>query len=86
MGNRKIGVQFLKKLLVYLRLNIRKMSLKKKLFKAKDNLTRLRDIIIQNENRYTFLKGQSIKAKTGITLLQNIEKAEFSISYKNIII
>lgn len=64
------------------KIKYQKNESQKKLFKAKDNLTRLRDIIIQNENRYTFLKGQSIKAKTGITLLQNIEKAEFSISYK----
>ena len=64
------------------KIKYQKNESQKKLFKAKDNLTRLRDIIIQNENRYTFLKGQSIKAKTGISLLQNIEKAEFSISYK----
>ncbi|EGL39055.1 RecF/RecN/SMC N-terminal domain protein [Parvimonas sp. oral taxon 110 str. F0139] len=65
------------------KIKYQKNESQKKLFKAKDNLTRLRDIIIQNENRYGFLKGQSTKAKKGITLLENIEKAEFSISYKD---
>ncbi|WP_314720506.1 chromosome segregation protein SMC [Parvimonas micra] len=65
------------------KIKYQKNESQKKLFKAKDNLTRLRDIIIQNENRYGFLKGQSTKAKKGIALLENIEKAEFSISYKN---
>lgn len=65
------------------KIKYQKNESQKKLFKAKDNLTRLRDIIIQNENRYGFLKGQSTKAKKGIALLENIEKAEFSISYKD---
>ncbi|AXU10420.1 chromosome segregation protein SMC [Parvimonas micra] len=65
------------------KIKYQKNESQKKLFKAKDNLTRLRDIIIQNENRYGFLKGQSTKAKKGIALLGNIEKAEFSISYKD---
>lgn len=65
------------------KIKYQKNESQKKLFKAKDNLTRLRDIIIQNENRYGFLKGQSTKAKKGIVLLENIEKAEFSISYKD---
>lgn len=65
------------------KIKYQKNESQKKLFKAKDNLTRLRDIIIQNENRYDFLKGQSTKAKKGIALLENIEKAEFSISYKD---
>ncbi len=65
------------------KIKYQKNESQKKLFKAKDNLTRLRDIIIQNENRYGFLKGQSTKAKKGIALLEDIEKAEFSISYKD---
>lgn len=65
------------------KIKYQKNESQKKLFKAKDNLTRLRDIIIQNENRYGFLKGQSTKAKKGIALLGDIEKAEFSISYKD---
>lgn len=65
------------------KIKYQKNESQKKLFKSKDNLTRLRDIIIQNENRYGFLKGQSTKAKKGIALLENIEKAEFSISYKD---
>jgi len=65
------------------KIKYQKNESQKKLFRAKDNLTRLRDIIIQNENRYGFLKGQSTKAKKGIALLENIEKAEFSISYKD---
>lgn len=65
------------------KIKYQKNESQKKLFRAKDNLTRLRDIIIQNENRYSFLKGQSTKAKKGIALLENIEKAEFSISYKD---
>ena len=65
------------------KIKYQKNESQKKLFKAKDNLTRLRDIIIQNENRYGFLKGHSNKAKKGIALLENIEKAEFSISYKD---
>lgn len=65
------------------KIKYQKNESQKKLFKAKDNLTRLRDIIIQNENRYGFLKGQSTKAKKGIDLLGDIEKAEFSISYKD---
>jgi len=65
------------------KIKYQKNESQKKLFRAKDNLTRLRDIIIQNENRYVFLKGQSTKAKKGIALLENIEKAEFSISYKD---
>ena len=65
------------------KIKYQKNESQKKLFKSKDNLTRLRDIIIQNENRYGFLKGQSTKAKKGIALLEDIEKAEFSISYKD---
>lgn len=65
------------------KIKYQKNESQKKLFKAKDNLTRLRDIIIQNENRYGFLKGQSTKAKKGIALLEDVEKAEFSISYKD---
>lgn len=65
------------------KIKYQKNESQKKLFKAKDNLTRLRDIIIQNENRYGFLKRQSTKAKKGIALLEDIEKAEFSISYKD---
>lgn len=65
------------------KIKYQKNESQKKLFKAKDNLTRLRDIIIQNENRYGFLKGKSTKAKKGIALLEDIEKAEFSISYKD---
>ena len=65
------------------KIKYQKNESQKKLFRAKDNLTRLRDIIIQNENRYGFLKGQSTKAKKGIALLGDIEKAEFSISYKD---
>lgn len=65
------------------KIKYQKNESQKKLFKSKDNLTRLRDIIIQNENRYGFLKGQSTKAKKGIALLGDIEKAEFSISYKD---
>ncbi len=65
------------------KIKYQKNESQKKLFRAKDNLTRLRDIIIQNENRYGFLKGQSTKAKRGIALLDSIEKAEFSISYKD---
>ena len=65
------------------KIKYQKNESQKKLFKAKDNLTRLRDIIIQNEQRFDFLKGQSDKAKRGIALLENIEKAEFSNSYKD---
>ncbi len=65
------------------KIKYQKNKSQKKLFKAKDNLTRLRDIIIQNEQRFDFLKGQSDKAKRGIALLENIEKAEFSNSYKD---
>ena len=59
------------------------MNLKKKLTKAKDNLTRLKDIIIQNEKRCDFLKIQAKKAKRGMQLLEEIKKADFSISYKD---
>lgn len=65
------------------KIKYQKNESQKKLFKAKDNLTRLRDIIIQNEQRFDFLKGQSDKAKRGIALLENIEKAEFLNSYKD---
>lgn len=57
--------------------------MQKKLLRTKENLARLRDIILQNEQRYEFLKVQSDKAKKGMDLVSKIEKADFSISYRD---
>ena len=65
------------------KIKYQKSESEKKLARTKDNLIRLRDIILQNEQRLEFLKVQSEKAKKGIELLKNIEKAEFSIAYKD---
>lgn len=65
------------------KIKYQKNESQKKLLRTKDNLTRLRDIIIQNEQRCEFLKTQSDKAKKGLKLLDSIERAEFSISYKD---
>lgn len=56
MESQRIEEPFLKRLQVFQKIKYQKNESQKKLFKAKDNLTRLRDIIIQNENRYGFLK------------------------------
>lgn len=65
------------------KIKYQKNESEKKLTKAKDNLTRLKDIIIQNEKRCDFLKIQAKKAKRGMQLLEEIKKADFSISYKD---
>ncbi len=65
------------------KIKYQKNESEKKLAKAKDNLTRLKDIIIQNEKRCDFLKIQAKKAKRGMQLLEEIKKADFSISYKD---
>lgn len=65
------------------KIKYQKVESEKKLIKAKENLVRLKDIIVQNEKREEFLKDQSQKAKRGLELLENIEMAEFSICYKD---
>lgn len=65
------------------KIKYQKNESEKKLIKAKENLIRLKDIIMQNEKTEVFLKEQSQKAKRGLELLEQIEMAEFSICYKD---
>lgn len=65
------------------KIKYKKNESQKKLIRTKENLARLRDIILQNEQRYEFLKIQSDKAKKGMDLVSKIEKADFSISYRD---
>lgn len=65
------------------KIKYKKYESEKKLEKAKDNLIRLKDIILQNEDRYSFLKVQAEKARRARILTQNIEKIDFSQSYNH---
>lgn len=66
-----------------LKIKYQKNESEKKLIRSKENLIRLKDIILQNERRCEFLRTQSDKAKKGKELLDKIEKAEFSIFYND---
>lgn len=63
------------------KIKYKKIESERKLQKSKENLVRLKDIIIQNKERHSYLKVQSEKAKKAKILNESIEKLDFSQSY-----